>query len=160
VVDYPAAARLVNRLTKSNPLDDVPMPLGGLLASAKRALDTELDAVLVAAGHSDLRVAHCPVFEAIDRDGTRLVELAARTGLTKQAMSQLVKHLEQHGYARTEADPADGRAKRVLLTARGWDVFEDALARYLRREQELAERIGRRRYDDLRRTLAELAGGA
>jgi DNA-binding MarR family transcriptional regulator len=134
------------------------MPLGGLLAAAKRALDAELDAILVAAGHPDLRAAHCPVFEAIDADGTRLVDLAARTGLTKQAMTPLVGHLEQHGYARTEPDAADGRAKRVLLTDRGWQVFHDALSRYKRREEELAERIGRRRYEALRKTLAELAG--
>lgn len=151
---------LVNLLTTRNPLQEVPVPLGGLLRSAKRALDRELDAILESAGHPQLRAAHCPVFEVIDRDGTRLVDLAARAGVTKQAMSQLVKHLERHGYARTEPDPSDARAKSVLLTDRGWDVFHVALARYLQRERELARRIGQRRYEELRRTLAELSAGA
>jgi hypothetical protein len=45
--------------------------------------------------------------------------LAERLGVSQQAASKAVADLERRGCVRREADPADGRARRVALTARG-----------------------------------------
>lgn len=50
------------------------------------------------------------------RRASHLVELA---GVTKQAISQQLSHLEAEGYVRTEPDPADQRARLVALTDKG-----------------------------------------
>ena len=43
--------------------------------------------------------------------------------MTKQAMAELVAHLEGHGYVVREPDPDDRRAKLVIPTERGLEVF-------------------------------------
>jgi DNA-binding MarR family transcriptional regulator len=72
-----------------------------------------------AAGYPNLSAAYHPVFENIDRRGTRLTELAARAGVTHQSMSELVAVLEHRGYLERRPDPRDGRARLVCLTASG-----------------------------------------
>lgn len=60
------------------------------------------------------------VFAHIDRErGSRLTELAARTGVTPQSMSDVVNAMIRDGYIERVPDPDDGRAKRIVLTARG-----------------------------------------
>jgi DNA-binding MarR family transcriptional regulator len=60
-----------------------------------------------------------PVFENVDPAGTRLTELASRTGMTHQSMGELVTALEKRGYVERRPDPADGRARLVCLTSEG-----------------------------------------
>jgi DNA-binding MarR family transcriptional regulator len=81
---------------------------------------------------------------------------ADRAGMTKQAMAQLVAHLEEHGYVERVPDPGDRRAKLVRATARGRDVF--AVARELVDEVEarLTERLGAARPCELRTLLQAL----
>ena len=53
------------------------------------------------AGHRrypDLPAATHPVFENLDRDGTRLTDLAARADMTHQSMGELIDTLEHRGY--------------------------------------------------------------
>jgi len=73
-------------------------------------------------GHGDVRAAHSAVFQHLDETGTTVSVLAARAQITKQAMAELVLHLEARGYLRREPDPDDRRAKLVVPTARGREV--------------------------------------
>ncbi|MGO4612622.1 MarR family winged helix-turn-helix transcriptional regulator [Nocardia sp. 2YAB30] len=149
---------MVKRLT--NPLADRPPALGSLLTAASRTLATELDAGLSAAGFADLRAAHAPVFQVIDPEGTRLTELASRAGMTKQAMGELVRHLEAHGYVVLTRDPADGRARLVTLTALGWQVVDVGMDVVARFDALLDEAIGRTEVARLRDTLMKIISGA
>jgi DNA-binding MarR family transcriptional regulator len=112
---------------------------------------------LVERGHPHVRAPHRAVFEYLDDAGTRVSMLAERAGVTKQAMAELVAHLERHGYVERILDPADGRARLVVATARGREVF--AVARELVREirAELDARLGARTMAELRALLVELA---
>jgi DNA-binding MarR family transcriptional regulator len=49
--------------------------------------------------------------------------LAERAHMTKQAMAELVAHLEAQGYVERIPDPNDGRAELVRTTTRGRAVF-------------------------------------
>jgi DNA-binding MarR family transcriptional regulator len=62
--------------------------------------------------------------------------------MTKQAMAELVQHLEAHGYVERRPDPADRRAKLVVPTDRGLDViaFAQSLAPAL--DAELTTLLG------------------
>jgi DNA-binding MarR family transcriptional regulator len=98
-----------------------------LLRRTAQLMVAELTERLAAAGYPDLTAAMHPVFENIDRDGTRLTELAARTDMTHQSMGELIDTLEQRGYLERRPDPADGRARLVCLTDRGKEMARSAL---------------------------------
>jgi DNA-binding MarR family transcriptional regulator len=51
--------------------------------------------------------------------GLRVTELAELEQLTQPGMTTLINRLEDAGYAVREADPTDGRAVRVTITASG-----------------------------------------
>jgi DNA-binding MarR family transcriptional regulator len=59
----------------------------------------------------------------IDREGTRIGELARRAGVAKQSMAEATAQLEERGLVRREDDPDDRRAKRVVLTPAGAEAL-------------------------------------
>jgi DNA-binding MarR family transcriptional regulator len=111
---------------------------------------------LAESGHPELRNPHSNVFQYLDDGGTRVSVLAERAHVTKQAMAQLVSHLEQHGYVERVPDPADRRAKLVRTTARGRAVF--AVAREFVEEVEarLDARMGHAKVKRLTALLEDL----
>jgi len=62
--------------------------------------------------------------------------------MTKQAMSELVRHLEAQGYVIRVPDPSDGRAKLVLPTDRGREVFAIAQGLVPELEARIATILG------------------
>jgi DNA-binding MarR family transcriptional regulator len=100
-----------------------PENLAILLREPLRVLNEELTARLAANGHPEVRLPHGNVFQYLDDAGTTVSVLAERAQLTKQAMAQLVAHLEAHRYVERVPDPADRRAKLVRTTPRGRAVF-------------------------------------
>ena len=108
-------------------------------------------------GFTDIRIAHGAVFRNISREGSRVTELAARAGMTKQSMAELVAHLHRAGYVELEPDPGDRRSKLVKLTSRGQAVF-DALAQASDGfEEECALAVGRTKWQRFRALSAEVA---
>src|SRR5215216_19447 len=98
-----------------------------ILGAAFRVLGLRIVQGVVAAGFPQ-RAAHSAVFANIDvATGTRLTVLAQRATMTPQAMGELVDDLERAGYVRRVPDPADRRAKLVVLTDRGRGSVEAAL---------------------------------
>ena len=74
--------------------------------------DRSLARLRAATGH-EIRAAHTNLFPHLDLDGTRLTVLAARVGVSKQAVGQLVDELEHMGALERVPDPKDGRAKLI-----------------------------------------------
>lgn len=89
----------------------------------------------------NIRASHTSLFPFIELEGTRLTDLAARVGVSKQATGQLVEELEQMGVLERVPDPADGRAKLVRFSARGRRGLLQGLAMLRRLEGELAARM-------------------
>lgn len=110
----------------------------------------------VAPHHPDLRPAHLRLFGAGDLDGTRVTSLAARAGMTKQAMHELVVHLERTGYLHREPDPTDERARRVTLTDRGRTLESDLAAAVTRLHTHWRETLGEDLYAALWTALERL----
>lgn len=100
--------------------------IGRLLHRAARAYNVLALERLHAQGHTSLSLAHTNLLPHLDTDGTRIVTLAERAGMTKQAAGQLVAELERHGYVERAPDAADKRATRVQFTAAGWRYLLDA----------------------------------
>jgi DNA-binding MarR family transcriptional regulator len=113
-----------------------------LFRDTAREMVDELIGRLRAAGYEDTTAAHHPLFESIDPGGTRLTVLAARAGMTHQSMGELVAILERRGYVERRADPSDGRARLVVLTARGRAIVRLAVKEIAAIEAAWVERVG------------------
>jgi DNA-binding MarR family transcriptional regulator len=107
-------------------------------------------------GHGAVRPVHSAVFQYLDDTGTTVSVLAERAQMTKQAMAELVAHLEAHGYVVREPDPADRRAKLVRPTARGREVVDIAQALVPEADALIAGCIGADRARALRADLETL----
>ena len=137
-----------------------PVNLVVLLREAYLALNNLVPARLAERGHEIIRPAHSAVFQYLDETGTTVSQLAERAQMTKQAMAELVEHLETHDYVVRLPNPADGRSKLVIPTERGIEVV--AIAQSLVPDIEgLVERaVGRRRMDALREDLVTIQHAA
>jgi DNA-binding MarR family transcriptional regulator len=133
-----------------------PENLAILLREPFRTMSEQLVQRLAERGHPDVRFAHGNVFQFLDDDGTHVSLLAERAQVSKQAMAQLVAHLEAHGYVERVADPDDRRAKLVRATDRGRDVYAVAREFVAEVEARLTERVGEAKLRRLRALLAEV----
>lgn len=107
-------------------------------------------------GFTDLIPAHLIVLRYPGPDGRRPGEIAAQSGMSKQALNYLLGQLEQSGYLTRVEDPDDRRSKRVYTTARGDAAIELMRATVAEVEREFAERFGADELDTLRSLLAHL----
>jgi DNA-binding MarR family transcriptional regulator len=141
------------RATLGNGDDD----LARLLLRAFRAVTAKVDAQLADLGHADVRTGHAAVFTNLDPGGTRIVTMAQRAGVSRQAMSGLVRELEETGYVAVSPDPTDARATLVRLTAKGEKFCALAAEIVAAMEAEWVELLGRAELTRLRRSLHRLA---
>lgn len=94
--------------------------LGWLLAKASQRWNELLEEGFRDDGFPEVRPSYGSVLVPLyEEDGLRMGELARRSGLSKQAMTTLVRSVESAGLVTRERDADDGRAYRVSLSARG-----------------------------------------
>lgn len=89
-----------------------------------RHMNATIHARLEANGYSDLSARHLSVFEFLDVEGTNIVTLARRAGVTKQAMSKFVREVKEGGYVNVDRDTKDTRVWYVTLTKKGFKLME------------------------------------
>ncbi len=103
----------------SGPLKSPDMLIGALLRVPAQAIHRRIIDELNAAGFEDLRVPHMSVLQFPGPDGIRPGTLAERAGMSKQAMNQLLRSLEDLGYITRSDAPEEGRARIIRFTKRG-----------------------------------------
>jgi len=131
--------------------------LGFLLAKATQHWNELLAERFAAAGYRDVRPSYGSVLLPLyEEDGLRIGELARRSLLSKQTMTEMIRRLERDRLVERRPDPADGRASRIFLTARSRRFKPVAEATLLELDQVARERLGARRIDELRRALRDL----
>jgi DNA-binding MarR family transcriptional regulator len=107
-------------------------------------------------GFDDLDAPHLNLLLYPGPQGARPTELAARRGISKQAVNYLLGELERLGYLERRADPDDGRSKRIALTRRGElaaHTIRDAVGEV---ERDWETQLGPERFAQLRLLLLEL----
>ena len=127
--------------------------LGRLLGHALRRFDERV-LVLMArnvdvplalsnlAARAQVGAAHIHITRHLAVGGSRLTDLAASAGMSKQAMGDLVDQCEAWGLVLREPDPHDKRARTVVFTASGllWlQAFRGAVAQA---EAEFRQAVG------------------
>ena len=115
---------------------------GNLLREPARVMQELVAEEVARRGFDDLRPALLAVGQHVRADGSRVTELAELSMLTKPTVVHMVDDLERLGYVERRPDPADGRAKLVVMTDRGRE----------------AEAAGREAITQIRDAWAELIG--
>jgi DNA-binding MarR family transcriptional regulator len=130
--------------------------LGLLCYIASRAMEARVFDALTAAGFDDITTAQGRVFARIGPEGTRVTDLAAQAGITKQTAGFLVDQLERAGYTRRVPDPADARARLVQIAPRGEAAAAVARVAEAEVEAEWTRHLGKQGASQLRRALTRL----
>jgi DNA-binding MarR family transcriptional regulator len=107
-------------------------------------------------GFTDFDAAHLNVFLYPGPQGQRPTELAARLGMSRQALNYLLGQLEHLGYLTRETDSNDQRSKRVRLTPRGHAATRAIYEIIQEVETEWEQQLGPRKFGQLRRLLTQL----
>ncbi|HTJ37540.1 MAG TPA: MarR family transcriptional regulator [Dactylosporangium sp.] len=133
------------------------LPLGRLLLQAHRRAQAASLAKLQASGHAEIRLGHVPVLTNLDPDGTRITDLAARAGMTRQMTGRLVKELESLDYVRSRPHETDQRAVVVSLTERGERFLVEAPSAMAAVDRDFAALLGPTDLTHLREMLLRIA---
>ncbi|WP_116451665.1 MarR family winged helix-turn-helix transcriptional regulator [Blastococcus litoris] len=133
-----------------------PLNVGLLLFLPYRAMEARVFTGLAEAGFDDVTPAQARVFQRISPHGSRLTDLAAQAGVTKQTAGFLVDQLERAGYVDRVPDPADGRARLVRVAERGARSVEASRAIVAQVEAEWTAHLGEHRMVELREILTDL----
>jgi DNA-binding MarR family transcriptional regulator len=134
-----------------------PPLIGALLRMPWEHVQRQMLARLHEHGFDDLDAPHLNLLLYPGPQGARPSELAARRGMSKQAVNYLLGELERLGYLERRADPDDGRSKRVALTKRGERAVYTIREAVREVEQAWEDELGPRRFTQLRRLLLELS---
>jgi DNA-binding MarR family transcriptional regulator len=128
-----------------------------LVADVFDLMNNELVARLIKRGHSSLKASYRLVFRAIG-SGTAVSvgDLARSSGVTTQAISQLVKEMETLNLVSRSPDPNDRRVSVVSLTPLGRNEYKTVQSIHAEFENEWRELLSEGRAEQLRRSLSEL----
>jgi len=144
------------RVTGSSPLPDDGWRLthlGRLLGHAMRRFDErvlylmahDVDVPLALsnlAARAQVGAAHVHITRHLALEGSRLTDLSARAGMTKQSMADLVTQCEAWGLVVREPDPRDARARLVRFTATGLAWLQAFRKAVVQAEAEFRAEVG------------------
>jgi len=140
----------------NTPVKTKDMLIGALLRVPAQAIHRRIIRELNAAGFDELRLPHIAVLQFPGPDGVRPGTLADRAGISKQAMNQLLRSLEDLGYIVRSGAPDQGRTRIVRFTKRGraaylriHDILRDV-------EREWSVELGSRRFAQLKELLSRV----
>jgi DNA-binding MarR family transcriptional regulator len=133
-----------------------PPLIGALLRQPLQVVRQHMLEGLHAHGFDDLEAAHLVLLQYPGPHGLRPSELAARVGMTKQAVNYQLGHLERLGYLARRSDPDDQRSKRIALTERGYAVIPVIREAVADVESAWSRELGPERFAELRSLLHEL----
>ena len=129
----------------------------GLLDKISKDFHSRIRDKLVAQGYLGLKLTFSPVISNITFTGTRLVDIAAMNGMTKQAIRQIANEIESLGYIKRIPDPRDGRAKNLVFSERGVEMVQAAINVVKDIQTENAALLGQEKMQQLHELLSELA---
>ncbi|TCC27493.1 MarR family winged helix-turn-helix transcriptional regulator [Kribbella speibonae] len=133
-------------------------PLIALVERANRALQSDMVRRAHADGHTEVKMAHNSVFGFLPSDGARAADMAARAGITRQSMGEVIRDMVALDLLEMRSDPKDGRAKVVTYSERGLAVAGDGFGHLSELERRFAEEFGEEEYAVARDVLDRLVG--
>lgn len=131
-------------------------PLIAIVRRVDRAMQADMLLTGHARGHTEVKAAHNAVFATLHPGGTRAVDMAARNGISRQSMGEIVRDMESLGLLETVTDPEDRRAKLVRYTDAGRAVARDGYRHIHELEDWLSEQVGPEEFATMRHALTRV----
>lgn len=135
---------------------NVPQTLPACLTGLATYIEQQLMDLDRDKGHTRLKMSFGKVIIHISPYGTLISELARINGVSKQAISQVVKEVEELGYVERRHNPGDARSSKLFLTAYGLRLIEDSLANIGVLEQRFVAVLREKRLRRFAETLEKL----
>ncbi|HST40897.1 MAG TPA: MarR family transcriptional regulator [Conexibacter sp.] len=129
--------------------------IGFLVSFAFRAMLDQHHTLLSTHGVRDFRAAHGYILLAVQGEGITLTDLVAQTQISKQAISPLVRELEEQGLVRRTPDPGDRRRLRIQLTEQGDGVLRAAVQCWQEIAEGFVDLVGETAFASLKQTFVE-----
>ncbi|MEA5404233.1 MarR family transcriptional regulator [Arcicella sp. DC2W] len=130
--------------------------IGRLIAKSHRLVREIASEFLRAKGYTNFRVGHMVALIHIDLEGSNINNLASLAGVTKQAMSKLVKELQDEGFVSIEKHPNDARTLIVKLSDKGISTMLHWKECTANIESKFAEVIGLEKVEQLKNILSDV----
>lgn len=137
-------------------VDLTALPITALVARLSHRMVQSIAATYTTHGFA-VQAQDAPLLNLLRCGSARLTDLATRLNTSKQALTFVVDRLERGGYLTREPDPADGRAKLIVLTTTGQRAADLTAATFQRIELQWRELAGPEEWPHLRALLASLA---
>jgi len=134
-------------------------PIGGPYHFAQNlsALATYCEQALMeldrSAGHLRLKMSFSQVLIHSSPYGSLINDLAKINNVSKQAISQIVKELEELGYVERKQNPEDARSSKIFLTEYGFQLIQDSVANFGTLEERFVGILRQRAFDRFAQTL-------
>lgn len=94
---------------------------------------------------------HC--LQSLCLKGMKQNELAVRLGISKQALSQLLKDLEEKKLITKKVDPEDTRSRILVHTKKGKKLVSIIIEVTIELEKKISDQIGRKSFTSLKKSL-------
>ncbi|TNM36307.1 winged helix-turn-helix transcriptional regulator [Nocardioides albidus] len=130
-------------------------PFIALVDKTARVMRNDMLANAHRAGYAEIAPAHNAVFATLPPEGARSADMAARAGITRQSMGEVVRDMVRLGILEMVPDPSDRRAKIVTYTDYGTKVAQAGLDHIVALDRKLRDELGDD-YDAARRVLARV----
>jgi DNA-binding MarR family transcriptional regulator len=113
-----------------------------LVHDLDRVFQTHMVRSAHARGRTDLKPAHNFLFAILGDEGDRSANLAARAGITRQSMGEVIRDLVELGVLEMVPDPDDRRAKIVRYTPEGKELANEGFRHLRDLEARFEEQFG------------------
>ena len=131
-------------------------PLIALVNRANRELQSDMVRHAHERGWTEAKYAHNWVFGFLGQEGARAADLAARAGITRQSMGEVIRDLVELGIVEMKPDPTDRRAKLVTFTELGREEAMQGYEHIVDLEERMVAALGEEIYDHLRLGLEKV----
>lgn len=132
------------------------VPLARLFLSAAGLLVDELHERLAERGWRDVRHSWGFVMGRVSAGPASVNDLAAFLGVSKQAASKAIEHMQARGLVSVSSSPEDGRRKMVEMTGEGERFLSDVQSIYDDIEATWADHLSRGELEHMRQRLTAL----
>jgi len=118
------------------------VPLIALATKAGRALQADMVVQSNNRGYPEIQQSHNAVFATLPPEGARAADMAARFGITRQSMGEIIRDMVAAGSLEMVPDPTDGRAKIVKWTEHGKKVASDGYDHIVELDRVFRDKFG------------------
>lgn len=121
---------------------------GRLVQMQKRIMDEWAMERFVENGYENFKLSYMPFLMNIGEHGITNKALASKASVTKQAMSKVIRELEEQGLVTSKPNKNDARSIHIELTEKGKMLVIRATSEMCGKREEYENLVGKKRFQE------------